>query len=407
MDSTNLGLIGTLAPEVLKPAMPIRSGWREAEVFGEVLPNDVVLRNHLAPLRRHLDVTGATELWINRPGEVMMETGGKVVTLQEPALDYAALDALAQAVAIYSQQPGFGTENPILYATLPDGERVTVIVPPAVEPGNILVTIRIPTSTVKSLQEYEAEGSFAGFLWPHPRDMTAAAAQLLAQDRELIQPLLAGELRRFLTAAILQRKNIAVVGDTGSGKTTLMKSMCQHIPCDERLVTIEDVRELLLPMHENRAHLLYSKGGHSVAKVTPAHLIAACMRLTPTRVLPAELRGSEAWDLLKLLTTGHSGTITSAHAESPALFFERFMFMAKEHPDAAGLSREELKHLVRLTIDVVIHIERDVVYDDAGEVVSVVRRVDEVYFDPWAKNAARFGSHVVGTVTAPAVEEAP
>jgi type IV secretion system protein VirB11 len=365
----------------------------DAAVFGDVLPNDVAIRNYLQPLRAHLASAGATELWINRPGELMIQVGPDTRVVSEPRLHYAALDALAQAVAVYSQQPGFGSEHPILSATLPDGERIQIVLPPAVEPGRISLTVRIPGSTVRRLEDYEDEGAFDDFAWAHPQeDLGAGLAALGTEDARLAKCLACRDLRGFLVAAVQGKKNIAVVGDTGSGKTTLMKSMCQHIPADERLITIEDVRELLLPHHANRVHLLYSKGGHGVSKVTPSDLIASCMRMTPTRVLPAELRGLEAWDFLKLLTTGHTGAITSFHAESCALAFERFMFMVKENQEAASLGPEEVKHLVRLTLDVVIHVRREVVHDASGQPTGVRRHVDEVHFDPWAKHAARYGA---------------
>lgn len=110
----------------------------------------------------------------------------------------------------------------------------------------------------------------------------------------------------------------------------------------------------------------------------------------------SELRSSEAWDFLKLLTTGHSGSITSWHAESCALGSERFVFMCKENQEAATLGREEIKHLYTLTIDVVIHMTRKIVYDAQGRQVRYERFVDEVYFDPWAKLHARFGDRKVG-----------
>jgi type IV secretion system protein VirB11 len=90
-----------------------------------------------------------------------------------------------------------------------------------------------------------------------------------------------------------------VVGDTGSGKTTLMKALCQIIPGAERLITIEDVRELFLPMHGNVVHLLYSAGKQGVADISAQDLIRSCMRMKPDRVLLAELRGAEAFDFLK------------------------------------------------------------------------------------------------------------
>ena len=188
------------------------------------------------------------------------------------------------------------------------------------------------------------------------------------------------------------KKNIAVVGETGSGKTTLMKTLCQSIPTDERLITIEDVRELLLPTHGNRVHLLYSKGGQGVAKVTPSDLIASAMRMKPDRVLLAELRGGEAFDFLKLLTTGHSGSITSYHAESCALASERYVFMCKEHEQAAIYDAATLKRLVSLTIDVIVHVVARNQYDAQGHPTHKDRYVAEVQYDPIAKLVARFGA---------------
>ena len=174
--------------------------------------------------------------------------------------------------------------------------------------------------------------------------------------------------------SVLAKKNIAVVGDTGSGKTTLMKSMCEHIPPSERLITIEDVRELFLPRHPNKVHLLYSKAGQGVAAITPADLIASAMRMKPDRVLLAELRGAEAFDFLKLLTT-----------------YERYVFMAKEHADAAIFTDRALKRLVALTIDIVIHITCKKVYDPLGNISGLERYVTEVEFDPARKIAMQVG----------------
>ena len=367
----------------------------EHDVYGHVLADDIAIRNYLEPLKKHLIAAGATEMWINKPGELILEIGSEKQVIQEPSLTFAALEAFAQAIAVYSpQQQSVGASSPLLSATLPDGERVQIVLPPAVEPGLVSMSIRIPSSTIIPLDVYKANGAFSKFLWPHPKDFAQQLDELEPDDCKLISLLRDQQLDSFLVEAIRSNKNIAVVGDTGSGKTTLMKSMCQHIPVDERLITIEDVRELMLPAHHNRVHLLYSKGGQGEARVTPGDLIASCMRMAPSRVLLAELRGMEAWDFLKLLTTGHSGSITSFHAESCALAFERFMFMAKESTEASSLSRDELKHLVRLTLDIVIHVKRAVVHDASGK-PSVTRYVDEVYFDPWAKRRARFGDKTV------------
>ena len=374
-------------------------GYGDAEVFGAVLASDTVVRGYLRPIKRHMDQYDATEVWINKPGEmtIQLETGNVVV--KEPALDFLALEAFAQAVAVYSpQQQTVGAKTPLLSATMPDGERIQIVLPPAVEPGMVSMSIRIPKSDIIPLHSYRESGAFSKFQWARPANFEAALTQLTPEDRKLARLLADGNLHDFLIESILAEKNTGVIGDTGSGKTTLMKSMCQHIPHDERLITVEDVRELLLPLHDNKSHWLYSKNSQGVARVTAADLIGALMRAAPDRALLAELRGSEAWDFLKLLTTGHKGSITSWHAESCALGSERFVFMCKENVEAATLGRDEIKHLYTLTIDVVIHVTRKIVRDADGNQTGYERFVDEVYFDPWAKSQARFGDRSVGQV---------
>lgn len=376
---------------------PTAHSFGDDGIFGEVLASDTVVRSYLAPIKRHMLEYQATEIWVNRPGElvIQLETGNLVV--KEPVLDFGALEAFAQAIAVYSpQQQTVGARTPLLSATMPDGERIQIVLPPAVEPGMVSMSIRIPKSEILPLAKYRDSGAFTKFIWPRPENLKEALKQLSPEDRRLADLLAAGNLHDFLIECVLAKKNTGVIGDTGSGKTTLMKSMCQHIPVHERLITVEDVRELMLPLHDNRVHLLYSKSSQGVARITPADLINSLMRMAPDRALLAELRGSEAWDFLKLLTTGHSGSITSWHAESCALGSERFVFMCKENAEAATLGREEIKHLYTLTIDVVIHITRRIVYDRVGKQIGYERFVDEVHFDPWAKLQARFGGRRLG-----------
>lgn len=358
-------------------------------IFGDALAGDVAIRSYLEPLKKYLGVAGVTELCINRPGEIIIEVQGDKRVISEPSLTYGALEAFANAIAVYAQQ-SIGPTKPLLSATLPDGERVQIVLPPAVEPGIINFTIRVPGTAVIPIESYTQSGAFSSYLWARPEDLEQKLQVLEGEDRALAFHLAVGRLDFFITEAIKAKKNIAVVGDTGSGKTTLMKSMCQSIPFQERLITIEDVRELWLPSHIDKAHLLYSKNNQGAASITPSDLISSCMRMYPSRVLLAELRGGEAWDFLKLLSAGHSGSITSFHAESCSLAFERFMFMSKENEQASSLSRAELLNLVNMTLDVVIHVKREVVPSENGKGVAVRRYVDEVHFDPWAKMAARF-----------------
>lgn len=353
---------------------------------------DTAVRQLLRPLERYFAIEGATEVIVNRPCEVLIEVGGDWFIEQVPDLPYDRLIGLVRAIATFADQD-VGPKKPILSAILPDGQRVQIMVPPAVPPQTVSLSIRLPTRTIRALQDYQGEGAFEHFLWAAPKE-GRLIDDLDTADIALIDCLKSRDLKGFFEQSVTGRRNIAVVGETGSGKTTLMKTLCQHIPARERIITIEDVRELSLPHHGNLVHLLYSKGGQGVADVTPADLIAACMRMRPDRVLLAELRSSEAFDFLKLLTTGHSGSITSYHAESCALALERYVLMAKEHPDAAIFDADGLKRLVRLTIDVIVHMKAELTETSDGAMAKR-RFVSEVHFDPVAKLSDRFAENVL------------
>ncbi|UVT17064.1 MAG: P-type DNA transfer ATPase VirB11 [Nitrospira sp.] len=356
----------------------------------DLLAHDTMVRELLRPLLQYLALPGATEIVVNRPQEVYIEVGAAWQHHLAPDLSLNQLTALATAIATATEQE-IGPHHPILSAMLPDGERVQIVVPPAVEVGTLSISIRRPSAWIKTLHEYETEGAFNRYVWGKAATLDCRVAELDRDERQLVNYLARRQLGSFIRAAVLAKKNIAVVGDTGSGKTTLMKSICQTVPEQERLITIEDVRELLLPQHGNRVHLLYAKGGQGTATVSPSELIASILRMKPDRVLLAELRGGEAFDFLKLLTTGHSGSITSYHAESCALAAERYVFMCKEHEQAATYDVSTLKRLVALTIDVILHVVAQNHYDEEGHPIRKDRYVAEVHYDPIAKLVARFG----------------
>ena len=135
--------------------------------------------------------------------------------------------------------------------------------------------------------------------------------------------------------AVRARKNILVSGATGSGKTTWTKALIREIPGDERLVTIEDARELVLDGHPNHVRLFYSKDDQGLARVTPKQLLECCLRMKPDRILLAELRAEEAFDYLRNVNSGHPGSITSVHATSAELAFEQLVLLVKQSAAAA------------------------------------------------------------------------
>lgn len=361
----------------------------------ELLASDAMVYELLRPFAEYLAIEGVTEVVVNRPGEVFVETGPRWTCYRAPLITLQGCWSLANAVATYSARH-IDSYSPILSARLPAGERVTIIVPPVAEPDTISITIRVPGSTTRSFKQYESEGFFGRFVWSRPPSDHPRCSLLSASERQLLAHLGNKDLGAFLALAVRDKLNIVFVGDTGSGKTSLMRSACRYIPEEERLVTIEDVRELDLGQHPNHVHLLYAKSNEQTA-VTPAELIATAMRMKPDRVLLAELRGSEAFDFLKLLTTGHSGSISSFHAESCALALERYVFMCKEHEDARNYDADSLKRLVALTIDVIVHIRAERVNDAASGGSNKLRYVSEVHYDPIAKLESRFGAAVTFT----------
>lgn len=357
----------------------------------ELLASDAIVRELLAPLAPFIAMPGVTEVAINRPGEVFVESGAHWQRHAVPALTLSRCRSLANAIASYCDQR-VDTGVPILTARLPGTERVHLVLPPVAEQDTVSMTIRIPDPTPRTFDDYQRQGFFERFLWARPTPAANAGFRLDRVEQLLLAHLENNRLGDFIRDAVRHKLNMVFVGDTGSGKTSLMNAACQFIPHDERLVSIEDVRELNLPAHPNRVHLLYSKGAQGTADVTPADLIASNMRMKPDRVLLAELRGGEAFDFLKLLTTGHSGSLSTFHAESCALALERYVLMCKEHPHAAIYDATALKRLVALTIDVIIHIRVERIYDEQGTPIRKLRYVSEVGYDPLAKQAARFGA---------------
>ncbi|MES2899575.1 MAG: P-type DNA transfer ATPase VirB11 [Pseudomonadota bacterium] len=358
----------------------------------ELLAGDAMVRELLRPFAEFLAIPGATEIVVNRPGELLVEAGPVWTRYAAPGLTLERCQSLANAIASYAGH-SIDAGNPILSAQLPGGQRIQILVPPAAERDTVSITIRIPDFAVRSFDDYQAEGFFARYLWARPEGLAERMHDLQPVQQRLCALLQANRLADFLILAVQSRQNIVFVGDTGCGKTSLMKAACQFIPLDERLVTIEDVRELVLERHPNRVHLLYGKPaqGQAHASVTPSDLIASCMRMKPDRVLLAELRGGEAFDFLKLLTTGHSGSISSFHAESCALAFERYVFMCKEHEQAGIYDAEALKRLVHLTIDVIVHIRVERATGAGGQAARKERYISEVHYDPVAKLTSRFG----------------
>ncbi len=322
---------------------------------------------NLRALRPLLAKSDVMELCINRPTEAFLETRDGWRRESLPFADFDWCSRLAKLVANSTQQRIDATA-PLLSASLPSGERVQIVVPPATTAGCVAITIRRPADQVWSIEELGRRGIF--------RATRQAGQRLDDTEEELLRLLSASNFEEFMRLAVRCRKNILVSGPTGSGKTTWTKALIREIPCDERLVTIEDAKELVLDRHPNHVRLYYSKDDQGVARVTPKQLLECCLRMKPDRILLAELRAEEAFDYLRNVNSGHPGSITSVHATSAELAFEQLVLLVKQNPGGRELAREDIKSLLYLLIDVVIQfgVERH------------ERFIKEIWFDPKRKH---------------------
>lgn len=323
------------------------------------------VETYLVPLRRLL-AGKVTEVVVNQPGEAWTESREGWVRHEMPDLTYEHLRMLAKLIATSTQQT-ISESAPVVSAALPSGERVQAIIPPAVRPGTVSLTIRKPSLLRLTLDDYERGGAF--------EKVIVSGHETLGVEDQLLSLLKTHRIREFLELAVRSKQNIVISGATGSGKTTIMKALVDLIPAGERLITIEDTPELEILNQPNHVRLFYSKDGQGVSKATPKMLLESCLRMKPDRILLAELRSDEAFYFMRNVNSGHPGSITSVHATSPELAIEQLMLLVKESAGGGQLAREDIKQLLFMLVDIVVQFS----------VVDGQRRVTGIYYEPQRK----------------------
>ncbi|MEN5169398.1 P-type DNA transfer ATPase VirB11 [Brevundimonas pondensis] len=306
----------------------------------------IYLRSYLAPFADILSREDVTDIYVNAPGELWAETlGGGVEHHKVEGLGQDVLMRLARQIAAYAHQ-GISREHPILSAALPGGERVQIVIPPATR-GHVALAIRKHVSSDMTLADYVASGAFEHV---HPGDLRSD------DQSAALQALLAvGDIAGLLATAVRTRRNILISGGTSTGKTTFLNALMKEIPAEERLIFIEDTPELHLS-HPNAVGLLAARSALGEASVTADDLLNASLRMRPDRVILGELRGPEAYTFLRAVNTGHPGSITTVHADSPARAVEQLALLVLQ--GGTRLRREDVIHYVRSTIDVYVQLGR-------------------------------------------------
>jgi pilus assembly protein CpaF len=260
-------------------------------------------------------VNGADCVFIERQGLLQQVTG---ISLGERALTVAVKNIARRLGDDISEA------KPILDSRLPDGSRVAAVIPPC--------SLRGVTLTIRKFSRRHFE----------MQDLIAAGT--------LDQPL-ANRLEDY----VLSRKNILISGGTGSGKTTFLNALGRFIPEDERILLIEDTAEIRMA-HTNLVRFEARQAQNGLSAVAIRDLLKASLRHRPDRIILGEIRGGEAFDLLQLLNTGHSGTISTIHASSAKQGLARFTSCVLQ--SGIELPYRAIKTNIGDSLNVVIHVER-------------------------------------------------
>jgi pilus assembly protein CpaF len=264
-----------------------------------VIPDEVFVEtilNFLAPVRRYLDDPSITEIMINGPDAVYVEKGGRIERIDARFPSNEALMATLRNIAQFTGKQ-VDEHHPILEARLPDGSRVQAIVPPASFGGATVAIRRFSRS-------------------------------LYAMERLIELGALSAEAASALAAFVVAKLNIMVAGGTGSGKTSLLNTLSRYVPDYERIVVIEETKEVQL----QQEHVVYlearlpdakGRGGASIRD-----LFRATLRLRPDRIVIGEIRGGEALDIIQAMVSGHGGCMGTLHATYPRDTLTRLETMA-------------------------------------------------------------------------------
>lgn len=278
----------------------------------------------LGPLEELLADEAVTEIMVNKHDEIFIEKSGRLTKLNVTfSSDDAVMSAIERIVSPLGRR--IDESSPYVDARLKDGSRVNAIIPP--------LALRGPCITIRKFSKKKL------------------AATDLIQFGAINEKMV-----KFLQVAVEQRRNIIISGGSGSGKTTLLNVLSNFIPETERIVTVEDAAELNLAQPhlvslEARPPNLEGKG-----QVSIRDLVKNCLRMRPDRIVVGECRGGETLDILQAMNTGHDGSLTTAHANSPRDMISRVEVMVM----MAGmdLPLTAIREMIASAIDMIVQISR-------------------------------------------------
>jgi pilus assembly protein CpaF len=278
----------------------------------------------LGPLEPFLDEEDITDILANGPFDIYVERNGKLEKTAARFRDAQHLASIAQRIATAIGRR-IDEASPMVDARLADGSRVNIVLPPLVLNGGSISIRKFPKQT-------------------------------LTLDAMVRQQNLSPEVARLLEIATRSRLNVLISGGTGSGKTTLLNAVSQHIDGDERVITVEDAVELRLQQPHVVQMETRPPNIEGVGQVAQRELVRNALRMRPDRIIVGEVRGAEAFDMLQAMNTGHDGSMSTVHANSPrdALYrVENMVTMAN-----LSLPLRAIRMQIASAVNLIVHIER-------------------------------------------------
>lgn len=279
----------------------------------------------LSPIAPLLADDAVAEVMINGPDRVYVERAGCIEPTSLRFDSAASLMAALRAIAQYAARP-LGPDHPILEARLPDGSRIEAVLPPAVADGPAV-----------SIRRFARSG--------------------ITFDALCERGALDADTEAFLRRAVDGRRNVLVSGGTGSGKTSLLNALSTLIAPDERVIVIEDARELQLAGEHVVQLEARPPDARGRGEISVRQLLRATLRMRPDRIVVGEIRGAEALDLVQAMTSGHGGCLGTIHASHPIDALSRLETLALMSD--VGLPLSALRMQIGSAIDVIVQTARE------------------------------------------------
>lgn len=297
--------------------------------FGTILP-------FLKPIEHLILDDSISEVMINGPDHIFIEKAGFIEAVQGVSLGEKSLMVAVKNIA-RRLGDDISESKPILDSRLPDGSRVAAVIPPCSVNG-VTLTIRKFNSRRFGMEDLVQAGT--------------------------LERWLANQLEGY----VLAQKNILITGSTGSGKTSMLNVLGKFIPTDERILLIEDTSEIHM-CQDNLVRFEARQPQNGLPAITIRDLLKASLRHRPDRLILGEIRGAEAFDLLQLLNTGHSGSLCTVHATSAKQGLARFTSCVLQ--SGIDLPYRSIKTNVGDSVNVVVHLERRPGRRFVSEVVEI------------------------------------